>query len=575
MLNPRGHDSSRPGEPIRRAGVDGGEHRIAMADLWYKNAIIYCLDVDTFADGNGDGIGDFAGLTSKLDYLAGLNVDCVWLQPFHPSPNRDNGYDIIDYYNVDSCLGDLGDFVVFSRRARERGMRVMIDLVVNHTSIDHPWFQAARSDPRSPYRDYYVWSKEKPHDADEGMVFPGEQHTTWTWDEKVGAYYFHRFYEHQPELNIANPAVCREIEKITGYWLQLGVTGFRVDALPFLIELKGMPEAKDRDPYEYLRELRFHLQTLRGDVCVMAEANLTPDEVPDYFGDGSKIHMSFNFYANQYLFLALAREDARPLRRAFEKIPPIPQFCQWNNFLRSHDELDLGRLGDKEREEVFRAFGPEEHMQIYHRGIRRRLAPMLGNDRRRIEMAHSLMLTLPGTPVLRYGDEIGMGDDLSLEARNSVRTPMQWSRGKNGGFSRASAERLRLPVISKGEFGFRRVNVEDQRRDPESFLNWVERATRRRKECKEFGLGSCEWIDTDDPAVLAHRCDYQGAVVYAVHNFAGRKITLDLELRPGTACLHDVLAGHAEELQQDGRYHLELEPYGYRWLRETDRMDER
>lgn len=293
-----------------------------MADLWYKNAIIYCLDVDTFKDGNGDGIGDFVGLQSKLDYLAGLNVDCVWLQPFFPSPNRDNGYDIIDYYKVDPRLGTLGEFVEFSRSAKEHGMRVMIDLVVNHTSIDHPWFQSARSDPDSPYRDYYVWSEEKPEDADEGMVFPGDQETTWTWDEEAGLYYFHRFYNHQPELNITNPAVCREIEKITGFWLQLGVTGFRVDALPFLIEFKGIPGTKNRDPYEYLRELRQHVQILCGDVAIMAEANLKPEEVPDYFGQGDKIHMSFNFWVNQHFFLALAREDAMPVRRAYESCRP-------------------------------------------------------------------------------------------------------------------------------------------------------------------------------------------------------------------------------------------------------------
>jgi maltose alpha-D-glucosyltransferase/alpha-amylase len=537
-----------------------------MADLWYKNAIIYCLDVDTFADGNDDGIGDFDGLSRKLDYLAGLNVDCVWLQPFHPSPNRDNGYDITDYYGVDPRLGTLGDFVEFSRRAREYGMRVMIDLVVNHTSIDHPWFQAARSDEKSPYRNYYVWSREKPADAHEGMVFPGQQETTWSWDEQAQSYYFHRFYKHQPELNITCPAVCREIEKITGFWLELGVTGFRVDALPFLLELKGLPHADGRDPYDYLREMRYHLQTLCGDVCIMAEANLAPEEVPHYFGDGDKIQMSFNFYVNQHFFLALAREDGTPIRKAYEAIPPIPRFCQWNNFLRSHDELDLGRLPDEERAEVFRAFGPEERMQLYKRGIRRRLAPMLGNDQRRLELVHSLMLTLPGTPVLRYGDEIGMGDDLSLRERQSVRTPMQWSADKNGGFSKAPREALILPVISEGEFGYRKVNAEAQRRDPQSLLNWVERATRRRKETPEFGLGSCTWIDTGDPAVLAHRCEHQGLAVCAVHNLSGRSVEVELPLADGASCVTDVL-GDRSEVLAGTHLQLKLEPYGYRWVR--------
>ena len=539
-----------------------------MAEHWYKNAVLYCLDVKTFADGNGDGIGDFTGLAARLDYLAGLNVDCIWLQPFFPSPMRDNGYDIVDYYNVDPRLGTLGDFVEFTRRAKENGMRVMIDLVVNHTSIDHPWFQAARQDPASPYRDWYVWSEDKPADAHEGTVFPGKQDTTWTWDREAKAYYFHRFYDHQAELNITSPAVRREIQKVTGFWLQLGVTGFRIDALPFLIEHKGLPTEGMGDPHAYLRELRHHVQTLCGDACLMAEANLLPEEVPDYFGDGDKIHMSFNFWVNQHLFLALARRDAGPILRAYAQLPGLPPWCQWNNFLRSHDELDLGRLQKDELQEVFAAFGPEPGMQLYGRGIRRRLAPMLGNDRRRIELAHSLMLTLPGTPVLRYGDEIGMGDDLSLPDRESVRTPMQWTDGANGGFSRADAGQLSLPPIAEGEYGYRQVNVEAQRRDPDSLLNWLERVLRRRKETPEFGLGECRFIETGRPELLAHRCDLDGVTAFAVHNLGARRVRFDLPVdAPADGCVHDILARRREELQKDGHYRVDLEPYGYRWLR--------
>jgi maltose alpha-D-glucosyltransferase/alpha-amylase len=540
-----------------------------MAEHWYKNAVLYCLDVKTFCDGNGDGIGDFIGLRNKLQYLAGLNVDCVWLQPFHPSPMRDNGYDITDYYNVDPRLGTLGDFVEFSRAARDRGIRVMIDLVVNHTSIDHHWFQAARSNPESPYRDYYIWSHEKPADAGEGMVFPGEQTTTWTWDREVKAYYYHRFFGHQAELNIANPAVRREIEKITGFWLELGVTGFRIDALPFLIELKGTTLEGQMDPHDYLRELRHHVQTLCGDVCLMAEANLPPEDVPDYFGDGDKIHMSFNFWLNQHLFLALARQDATPVPMAWEQLPPLPAWCQWNNFLRSHDELDLGRLSDAERQEVFAAFGPDPGMQLYGRGIRRRLAPMLGNDRRRLELAHSVMLTLPGTPVLRYGDEIGMGDDLTLPDRESVRTPMQWNAEPNGGFSPAPASHLVLPAVAEGEYGFRTVNVELQRHDPDSLLNWLERMLRRRKECPAFGLGDCTFLDTGLPQVLAHRCDYDGGTAFAVHNFGSKAVHYQLPVDPAgpsAGGMQDVLAGQRFDLQEDGCYNVELEPFGYRWL---------
>lgn len=542
-----------------------------MAEHWYKNALLYCLDVKTFADGNGDGIGDFQGLTAKLQYLAGLNVDCVWLQPFHPSPMRDNGYDITDYYTVDPRLGTLGDFVEFTRCARNKGIRVMIDLVVNHTSIDHPWFQAARSDAQSPYRDFYVWSDTKPEDAAEGTVFPGEQVTTWTWDPEAKAFYFHRFYGHQAELNISNPAVRREIEKITGFWLQMGVTGFRIDALPFLLELKNLPTEGQIDPHDYLRELRQHVQTLAGDVCLMAEANLPPEEVPDYFGDGDKIHMSFNFWLNQHMFLAFAREQATPVREAWEQLPPLPEWCQWNNFLRSHDELDLGRLTEAQRAEVFRAFGPDPDMQLYGRGLRRRLAPMLGNDRRRLEMAHSLMLTLPGTPVLRYGDEIGMGDDLGLPDRWSVRTPMQWHAGVNGGFSSAQADQLSLPVIAEGEFGYPTLNVEAQRRDPQSLLNWLERMTRRRKECPTFGSGACTFIDTGHAELLAHRCDHQGVTAFAVHNFSRKRIRWSLPVqapaRDGQPLLvEDLLAGERIEVGEDGFHAMALEPYGYRWL---------
>jgi maltose alpha-D-glucosyltransferase/alpha-amylase len=544
-----------------------------MAQHWYKSALLYCLDVKTFADGNGDGIGDFVGLTRKLPYLAALNIDCVWLQPFFASPLRDNGYDITDYYSVDPRLGSLGDFVEFSRAARDAGLRVMMDLVVNHTSIDHPWFQAARRDRESPFRDYYVWSDEEPPDALQGMVFPGEQVRTWTWDREARAYYFHRFYDHQPELNIANPAVRREIEKITGFWLALGVTGFRIDALPFLIELTQVPGMEDVDPHDYLRDLRHHVQTLCGDVCLMAEANLPPEEVPDYFGDGDKIHMSFNFWLNQHQFLALATGDAGAIRQAWEQLPPLPVQCQWNNFLRSHDELDLGRLDEAQRRQVFEAFGPAADMQLYGRGLRRRLAPMLDNDRRRLELAHSLMLSLPGTPVLRYGDEIGMGDDLSLPMRESVRTPMQWNDQANGGFSRAAPDRLWLPVIAQGEYGFPTVNVEQQRQDPDSLLNWLERLIRRRKDWPAFGLGDCTFLDTEAPSLLAHRIDHEDETVFAVHNLGDAPLTWRLPVEPAPAagaCLHDLLSGERLPLEHDGHFAITLPPYGYRWFGQRD-----
>lgn len=422
-----------------------------MKDFWYKNAIIYSLDVETFMDGNGDGVGDFIGLTKRLNYLSGLGVTCLWLLPFYPSPNRDNGYDVMDYYNVDPRLGTLGDFVEFMHQAREHGIRVIIDLVVNHTSDQHPWFQSARADKNSKYRDYYVWSNNPPKDTKDKIVFPGVQEGIWEYDEQAGAYYLHRFYKEQPDLNTANPEVREEIRKILGFWLELGVSGFRIDAAPFLIEPLGIEDAKLEELRSLLPEMREFVSQRRGDAVLLAEANVPPDQIPVYFGDGDKMHMLFNFLLNQYMFLALARKQAAPLIEGLKLLPDSPHIGQWVNFVRHHDELTLDRLTKDKQEEIFAAFAPDENMQIYGHGIRRRLPPMLGGDRRRLELVYSLLFSLPGTPLLRYGEEIGMGDDLSLEGRTSVRTPMQWSSEPNGGFSTAQQDALPQPVISQGE----------------------------------------------------------------------------------------------------------------------------
>jgi maltose alpha-D-glucosyltransferase/alpha-amylase len=539
-----------------------------MEGLWHKNAIVYTIDVESFADGNGDGSGDFLGLSGKLDYLAGLNVNCIWLQPFFPSPRRDHGYDITDYYSVDPRYGTLGEFVEFSQAARDRGIRIIIDLVVNHTSIDHPWFREARADRKSRYRDWYVWSKEKPPNADQGMVFPGVQTTTWTFDEQAGEYYYHRFYDHQPDLNTGHPAVRAEIARIMKTWVQLGVCGFRVDALPFIITTKGPGSTAFGDCPEYLIDMRQELSWQRGDAVFMAEANLPPDQVPMYFGEGERVHVIFNFFVNQHLWLAMAREQAQPIRDAYAALPEIPKYCQWANFLRTHDELDLGRLSDDQRAEVFKAFGPEPSMQLYNRGIRRRVAPMLANNRPRLELAHSLMLTLPGTPVLRYGDEIGMGENLDLNERDSVRTPMQWANAKNGGFSPANPDRLSLPVVNGGEFGYQKVNVAAQQRDPDSLLNWLERMTRMRMRSPEFGMGQCEWIDTGDPAILAHGCQGERSCVFAIHNLSSAPKEVTIPFGRKLRGLFDLLSNCEHEVHRDGVQRLKLKPYGYLWLRE-------
>jgi maltose alpha-D-glucosyltransferase / alpha-amylase len=539
---------------------------MAIEDLWYKNAIVYCLDVETYMDANGDGVGDFEGLSRRLDYLAGVGVTCVWLQPFYRSPNRDNGYDVSDYYSVHERHGSLGDYVEFMNHAEALGMRVIVDLVVSHTSIDHPWFQAARSDPDSPYRDWYVWSKERPDDHKEGVVFPGTQETTWTWDRKARAYYFHRFYDHQADLNTHNPAVRDEIYKIMGFWLQLGVSGFRMDAVPFLIERKGAGVEPVKD-FDLLHEMRDFLQWRRGDAILLAEANVPPEESCDYFGEeGERLQMMLNFPVNQRLFFALATGDLAPLKSALEETAARPRNAQWVQFLRSHDELDLGRLTDEQREKVFEAFAPEEHMQLYHRGIRRRLAPMLGNDRRRQELAFSLLFSLPGTPMMQYGDEIGMGDDLSLPERECARTPMQWSGERHGGFSQA--EQVFRPVIDDGSFGYEQRNVADQRRDRDSLLNWTERVIRMRRECPEISWGSFKILDTGSPEVLGLRYEWRNTALVTLHNFSSqrRKIRLPLD-GPGSKTLVNVF--HDERLQANGAGHheVELEGHAYRWLR--------
>jgi maltose alpha-D-glucosyltransferase / alpha-amylase len=533
-------------------------------DLWYKDAVIYSLDVETFIDSNGDGVGDFRGLAGKLDYLHSLDVSCLWLLPFYPTPNRDNGYDVSDFYGVDRRLGTLGDFLEFTRSAGERGIRVLIDLVVNHTSIDHPWFQEARRNRKSVYRDYYLWRDQKPENADEGVVFPGVQESTWTWDESADAWYFHRFYEHQPDLNIANPRVRDEIARIMSFWLQLGVSGFRVDAAPFLIEHIDRDDPQ-HDVHEYLREFRNYLSWRRGDAIMLAEANVEPAQITNYLDHGDKIQMMLNFFANQHVFLSLAREDAEAIRQAYASLPDLPGTCQWTNFLRNHDELDLGRLSETERDDVFSRFAPDPRMRLYERGIRRRLAPMLENDRRRLELAHSLLLTLPGTPVLRYGDEIGMGDDLSLDERDSVRTPMQWNSGPNGGFSRAPADELFRPVPHDGEFGCEAVNVASQQRDPESLLAWTQRVVRVRRGCRELGWGACTFLPTENRHVLAHRCSHEGRTVVLLHNLAGEKQSVEVTVDPHTVPA-DLLTRDEPEVR-DGRLCIELPPYGYRWFR--------
>jgi maltose alpha-D-glucosyltransferase/alpha-amylase len=539
---------------------------MAIADLWYKNAVIYCLDVEKYQDANGDGVGDFEGLMRRLDYLQGLGVTCVWLQPFYPSPNRDNGYDVSDFYGVHEKHGSLGDFVAFMRHARALGVRVIIDLVVNHTSTDSPWFQRARADRDDFFRDWYVWSEIRPKNHKEGIVFPGQQTTTWTKDRRAGQYYFHRFYNHQPDLNTWHPYVRAEIQKIMGFWLQLGVSGFRMDAVPFLIEKKG-PGVEHQMDFNLLKEMRDFLQWRSGEAILLAEANVPPDESMEYFGaEGDRLQMMLNFPVNQRLFYALATGDIDPLIRALEDTRRRPANAQWVQFLRSHDELDLGRLTRDQRQKVFDAFGPEKRMQLYNRGIRRRLTPMLGNDRKRMELAFSLLFSLPGTPMMQYGDEIGIGDNLRLPERECARTPMQWTSDRHAGFS--SAKRVVRPVIDDPVYGFKRVNVADQRRDPQSILNWTERMIRARKECPEISWGDFVVLRTNVPEVLALRYDWRNTSLLTLHNFSSAKQTAKIKVDTSNdGLLVEVFDGHHSKAQNDGLHRFALDPYAWRWYR--------
>ncbi len=535
---------------------------------WYKNTIIYSLALDSFLDSNGDGIGDFGGLLKRLDYLQGLGVGAVWVMPFHPSPRRDHGYDVADYYGIDPRYGTLGDFVEFTHACRTRGMRVMMDLVLNHTSDQHPWFQAAIEDPESRYREFYIWADKKPKNAHEGMVFPGVQDSTWTFSKKAKAWYYHKFFEFQPDLNIANPQVQSELLKIVGFWLEAGVSGFRLDAVPFLIAADEKHPSDAEPAFDFLRRIRELAQWRKGDAVFLAEANIPPEDCIKYFGEsGDRLHMMFNFPVNQTLFYALASNDTGPLREKLEASRDLPQTAQWAHFLRNHDELDIGRLPDDQRAAVFAAFGPEEHMQLYDRGIRRRLAPMLGGDRRRLELAYSLMLTMPGTPVIRYGDEIGMGDDLDLPEREAGRTPMQWSGERNGGFS-PSDDPVR-PPIAEGPYGFQTVNVARQRAQEGSLLNWTERMLRMRKELPELGHGSFTILPA--PAhVLAMCYEFEDNLSVFVHNLAEERIDLKIEQLPQDCAQRPLVClqtDHEIRPDAEGCYDLVLEPSGYKWFR--------
>ena len=548
-----------------------------QSNLWWKNAVIYCLDVETFYDSDGDGVGDFAGLRQQIDYLAELGVTCLWLMPFYPSPNTDDGYDVSDYYSVDPRFGTLGDLVEVIRAANNRGLRVIADLVVNHTSAEHAWFQAARSSKESPYRDYYIWRSDPPPDTSAEVSFPDQENSLWELDEQSGEWYFHRFYKQQPDLNIANPKVRDAIETMIGFWLQLGLSGFRVDAVPFLIETRGLGPEELGDlgpPHDYLRSLRAFLNQRNGEAILLGEVNLPYDTQLEFFGTtGDELSMMFDFVGMQNLYLALARADVEPLVNALTSRPALPQRSQWATFVRNHDELTLDKLPPSQRQEVFDAFGPEPEMQIYGRGLKRRLPPMLSGDPGRTRMVYSLLFSLPGTPVLFYGEEIGMGENLKAEGRLAVRTPMQWTPEPNGGFSTAPPDQL-AKAMADGGFGPAEVNVLSQRHDPDSLFSFMRTLTHCYRDCPELGWGEFAVLDQPNRSILVHTCTWQGRTVLAVHNFSAEPVHLSLELPVHEGdLLHDLFGGDSYELSKAGKITLELDGYGYRWFRRSGSMD--
>ncbi|MFB8188185.1 alpha-amylase family protein [Microbacterium sp. NPDC055988] len=538
------------------------------SDLWWKTAVVYCLDVETFLDSDGDGVGDLQGLARRIDYLSQLGVTCLWLMPFYPTPDRDDGYDVSDFYGVDRRLGTHGDLVEVIRTARDRGMRVIVDLVINHTSDRHPWFLAAKRSVESPYRDYYVWRSDPPPKGQKNAVFPGQANGIWGKDEKSGQWYQHSFYEHQPDLNIANPRVRDEIAKIIGFWLQLGISGFRVDAVPFLLEI---PKGADiPEPHDLLRDIRRFLQRRSSEAILLGEVNLPYEEQLKYFGgdEGDELTMQFDFAGMQALYLSFARKDPAPLIAALRARPALGSEVQWANFLRNHDELTLDKLSDAERQEVFEAFAPDERQRVFGRGITRRLPPMFEGDPRRIRMAYSLLFTLPGTPVLFYGEEIGMGENIEIAGRESVRTPMQWSTDRNGGFSDAAPRRLVSRPPADG-YAPEHVNVADQLEDSGSLLSFIRALTSRYRISPELGWGTLEVIDQPAESLLVHSLAADVGRVIAVHNFAEVPVTTTFSLtdEPDGATLLDLLEPSHLPLGPGGTAELEVPAYGYRWLR--------
>ncbi|HTI29926.1 MAG TPA: maltose alpha-D-glucosyltransferase [Methylomirabilota bacterium] len=538
--------------------------------LWYKDAVIYQLHVKAFADSSGDGIGDFIGLTSKLDYIASLGVTAVWVMPFYPSPLRDDGYDIADYGDVHPDYGTRADFAAFVAAAHERGLRVITELVINHTSDQHPWFLESRSSADNPHADWYVWSPDDKKFAEARIIFTDTETSNWAWDPTRQAYYWHRFFSHQPDLNYDNPAVLREVIRVMRFWLEMGVDGLRLDAVPYLVEREGTNGENLPETHAVLKQIRAAMDEKHPGRMLLAEANQWPAEVRPYFGDGDECNMAFHFPLMPRIWIALRKEDRTPIVDIMERTPPIPDTAQWAIFLRNHDELTLEMVTDDERAFMWSEYAADRRARI-NLGIRRRLAPLVENSRGRLELLNGLLLSMPGTPVIYYGDEIGMGDNVYLGDRNGVRTPMQWTPDRNAGFSSADSAALYAPVIADPVYGYESVNVEAQERIPGSLLKWMRRILGVRREYPAFGRGSLEFLAPENKRVLAYLRQHEGVTILCVANLSRFAQYVELDLRKFDGKVPVEMIGKVRfppigELP----YLLTFAPHGFYWFLLTD-----
>ena len=526
-------------------------------ELWYKDAVFYQVYVRGFKDSDGDGFGDLRGLEEKLEYIRDLGIDCIWLMPIYPSPLRDDGYDIADYYNVAGMYGNLEDLKSLVKSAHALGLRIIMDLVLNHTSDEHPWFKASRSARNSPYREYYVWSNTDQKYMQTRIIFLDTESSNWTWDEKTEQYYWHRFYASQPDLNFDSPAVQEEMFKVARFWLEMGIDGFRADAVPYLFEREGTNCENLPETHAYLKRLRAFMDREYPGRILLCEANQWPEDVRPYFGDGDEFHMGFHFPIMPRIYMALKKEQPDDMIEILRRTPPIPENCQWCTFLRNHDELTLEMVTLEERQWMWEQYAPEPRMRI-NLGIRRRLAPLLDNDRRRIELANSLLFTLPGSPIIYYGDEIGMGDNIELFDRNGVRTPMQWDDSPNAGFTKGTP----FTELVKGELGYEHLNVQKQIADQGSLFHAISRMVNIRKQHQAFGRGAMEWVPAENPSFANYTRKYQDDSLLILHNLSGsEQMTSVPSEHQGD--YQDLIQGMEKQVGPT----ITLQPYSFLWLK--------